>query len=325
MRRMIMLLICLLPLNACVRSNQLSRLSPAPGDHELYPYKTLQYLSCNADSTFPDDSTASTVFVLDSSTLDAASRAWPYALMSSNVYMDPKDSPAYLIPGWDLSSRWESPSGLALEEWHHRSGGKIDVIAVIFKGTDFTSIADWRTNFALIEPRQHREAFEYMQAVMKRSQAEGTQVVVAGHSLGGAIALNMSLRIPGAEFFGFNTSPRAFYNVGTIPQARRTLIYESGELLSFVRWPWSHRLDDFDQFRFNFLAFIRFRSLASVQEHSMYLISRGLLLAAIKAGNSDAGRAFTANFAHRDLKNEFDLPQHDIKACEEIFRRFPNP
>jgi hypothetical protein len=323
MRTLSLVIAIALSLNACVRSNQLSRLSPVPGDHPLYPYQELQYLSCNIDSIYPDDPEASTVLDLDSLHLDAASRAWPYALMSSNVYLDAEDSPPYLIPDWQVASRWESPSGLALEEWHHRTSGDVDGIAVIFKGTDFTSLADWRTNLAVIEPRQHREAFAYMQGAMSRARAEQAHVVVAGHSLGGAIALNMSLRIPGVEMFGFNPSPRAFYDVGHVPEARRTLMYESGEILSFLRWPWWHRLNDFERFRYNFLAFIRFRSLASVQEHSMYLFSRGLLLAAIKAKNAEAGRAFTANFQHLNLAAELDNSQHDIEACEKIFNGFP--
>jgi pimeloyl-ACP methyl ester carboxylesterase len=316
-------LICACLLTGCVRSNQLARLAPAPGDHPLYPYQELQYLSCNVDSVYPQDPHASTVLDLDSAHLDAASRAWPYALMSSNVYADPKDSPAYTIPGWSRISRWESPSGLALEEWHKVENGEIVRIAVAFKGTDFTSPADWRTNFALVEPRQYREAFAYMQTLMRRAMDHGSQVVVTGHSLGGAIALNMSLRLDGVDSYGFNTSPRAFYSVGNPTAGRRTLIYEKGEILAFLRWPWWHRLNDYEILQFNFLKFNPFRSLSAVQEHSMYLISRGLLLAAVKDGNPEAGRAFTANLSSVDLGGVFSESSHDVEYCQELFRRYP--
>jgi hypothetical protein len=56
----------------------------------------------------------------------------------------------------------------------------------------------------------------------------------------------------------------------------------------------------------------------------MYLISRGLLLAAIKHGNREAGRAFTLNFSHLDLREEFGgNAAQDIEYCERIFRENP--
>jgi pimeloyl-ACP methyl ester carboxylesterase len=332
-----------LSLVGCVHSNQLrdprSPAPDAPGDHPLYRYNELQYLSCDFESGVQDsinppirvDSTASSVLNLTQAHLDAASRAWPYALMSSNVYRDPENSPAYRIPGWEFVSRSESRSGLALEEWQRKNeDGRVEEVAVVFKGTDFTSVADWRTNLALIEPRQHREAYQYVRGVLDRWRGKGVRVVATGHSLGGALALNMSLRFPNVHFIGFDPSPRAFHGVGRYGPADRLLIYERGEILSFLRWPWAHRLNDFERYRFDFMDFILGRSITSAQEHSMYLISRGLLLAAIRNRDPGAGRAFTANFSRMNLDTIFgpdnahpERSQHDIDYCRRIFREYP--
>lgn len=337
MHRLFAAVLCLCA-TACVNSNQL-KLAPEPkqgGQHELRRHDDLQYLSCDYESGIlteryppaPEHVNSNTSSVLNVSPehLRIAGRAWPYALMSSNVYRDPEENPIYEVPGWSFVSRWESRSGLALEEWHRKGDGdRIAEIAIIFKGTDFTSLADWRTNLSLIEPRQHREAYEYAQNVLQRAQAQEARVTTAGHSLGGALALNMSLRLPGVDVYAFDTSPRAFYKVGSIGPAERYLIYERGEILSFLRWPWLPQLGVVQNApRYDFMDFIFGRSITSAKEHSMYLISRGLLLAAIKHGDAAAGRAFTANFSGADLEDAFgDDASHDIEYCRRIFQQYP--
>lgn len=324
-------------LTGCVNSNQLA-LAPTPnegGEHRLFRHDKLQYLSCDYESGIltkiyppaPEHVNPNTSSALNLSPyhLRVAARAWPYALMASNVYRDPQDNPFYVIPGWEFASRWHSPSGLSLEEWHRKDQGQVREIAIVFEGTNFTSLADWRTNFSIIEPRQHREAFAYMQEVVQRANLENARVTATGHSLGGALALNMSLRLPNVHLFAFDTSPRAFYKVGPIAPAERYILYERGEILSFLRWPWLPQLKVIrDDPRYDFMDFIFGRSITSFKEHDMYLISRGLLLAAIKNGDAEAARAFTANFSQLDLQQAFGPDaEHDVGYCRRIFEGHP--
>lgn len=312
-------------------------------DHFLHSYHDLQYLSCDvksgvpvssASTTIPPpamiDKQASSVFNQNKEHLEAASTAWVYALMASNVYR--KKGNVYTIPGWTLYERHHSSSGLVLEEWHRLGADKQVVeIAVAFQGTNFSSGADWATNLALWEPRQQKQAIGYMQAVQER--AGQARVVATGHSLGGALALNASLRLPGIYFRGFDSSPRAFFKVAKpkTPLAdrdKRLWIYEKGEVLGFVRQLWRRPVDNSCQVLwYNFMDF-RLKNLSVIAEHDMYLISRGLLMCAIKNEDEAAGRAFTANFQYHDLSTVFDEKtrnenQHDQKCCEDLLNRYP--
>jgi hypothetical protein len=301
--------------------------------HPLASYDSLQYLSCDYRRGVGDqryspapefqDPDAGSVLNLAPEHIATAAAVWPYALLASNVYRDP-ESPYYVVPGWEAQRRWESPSGLAVEEWYKRSaGGALAEIAIVFQGTQFTSIADWRTNLSLVEPRQHREAMAIVTEIMARPEAQGVRTVATGHSLGGALALNMSRRIPGLHFYGFNPSPRAFYGGSVESDVERVWVYEAGEILAFVRLPWQARINRYRPLRYNYLNFIWGRSVTSFKEHSMYLFSRGLLLAAIKSeqGVGEATRAFATNLNVQGYEADFtgDQPLLDKTDCERLF------
>lgn len=333
-------LVLAIPLAGCIHSNQhrLVGIHQYEGPpHPLRSYDDLQYLSCDYRRGRPGilyapedpalhDERAGSQFNLSPQHLERAARVWPYALMSSNVYRA-DDTPVYEIPGWVAERRWESPSGLAVEEWvGHDSTGALREIALVFEGTTFNSLADWRTNFAVIEPRQHREAMEIVGTVRAKADSMGIPLVVTGHSLGAALALNMSRRVPDLSSYGFNPSPRAFYGRAVESDAEQVWVYESGEVLGYVRVPWKWRLNRYEPLRYNFLAFIRWRSVKGFEEHSMYLMARGLLLAAIKHEGDDgeAARAFAANLDTEGYARAFqgEAPKADIAECERIFSLF---
>jgi hypothetical protein len=323
-------------LTGCSFHNGLERVKDVPefsANHRLLPYDSLQYMSCDYISGFPNpkypalvpvpDPNASSVFTLPESHLTGASQAFAYALMSSNAYRDSITSPLFRIPGWEMTGRYESNSGLALEEWVRKSPSEgITEVAIAFKGTDVKSSHDWRANLAIgVEPRQYREAFEHVQSLLARPEYQGARVVTTGHSLGGGIALNVALRSDrDIDIFVFNPSPRAFHRVGTFDVPDGILIYESGEALAFFRWLWEPRLHPFYRLRYNYLDFLG--GLSLLPEHGMYLLSRGLLLTAVKAGNTEATAAFTSNFRHLDLREAFAAsgrPEQDAQHCMDIF------
>ncbi|MCL7423230.1 MAG: alpha/beta hydrolase [Methylobacter sp.] len=307
------------------------------GAHKLLPYNDLQYMSCDYESEYAKDDKksrlqkpdkdASSSFTLSQEKKDVASKHFVYALMSNNVYRDNEGKPNFILPNWAGVLRKVSDSGLAFEEYHKKNeNGELIEIAIAFKGTDFGELNDWRTNFSFVEPQQYRQARDFVEEVLARDYVnESVKITATGHSLGGGIALNMSLLYPGVDAVTFNQSPRAFYDVSSPPRNHRELIYEAGEILAFVRIPWHFKLNDFNRTYFNYLDF---KSWANplINEHSMYLFSRGLLLAAIKEGNPEADVVFMANFINVSLDDAFNVkkaknPEQDKSYCRKIFKR----
>ena len=305
--------------------------------HKLLPYNDLQYMSCDYESEYakdvnnsklsnPDECAASS-FTLGKKKMEIASKYYVYALMSNNVYRDNEGKPNFKIPNWEGVQRKSSESGLAFEEYHRKNKhGKLVEIAIAFKGTDFSELNDWKANLSLLEPQQYRQARDFIEEVLARPDvSENVKITVTGHSLGGGIALNMSLLYPSVDAVTFNQSPRGFYDVEVLPENDRELIYETGEVLAFVRVPWYFKLNDFNETYFNYLDF-KVWANPFINEHSMYLFSRGLLLTAIKAGNVQAELIFKENFGSVDLDQSFDVsgaknPERDKIYCRKIFER----
>lgn len=287
--------------------------------HPLKSYSSLQYLSCDSTSHFPEDKKAALEFRPDPQKQATAIKAYKYALLSSNVYRSPVDKPIFNIDGLSEPVRYESMSGLAAEVYRvHREKALTEII-VVFKGTDFSSLHDWANNISLyFEPTQYREARELVEALLKEEKSSKTKITVTGHSLGGGIALNMSFLFDGVNAVVFNTSPRAFYAANSDYKNERILISESGEALKGVRWFWQRKLSGLNSTEFNFLKFNGWaRKL--INEHGMYYLSRGILLYAVGSGDGEAASIFTQNIITNDYQDKLNMTAdyaHDIEACE---------
>jgi hypothetical protein len=207
-----------------------------------------------------------------------------YAMMSSNAYLNTKRTyfPIEEL-GWirvDLDGKPTdknsySPktlfgrllSNLQFDIWEHQESNKT---VISFKGTD--EKIDWIVSNSWIGPSvpyksAKKHVKEYIEKNPKRT------VVATGHSLGGGLALSVSLWL-GIDAYAFNSSPRVYDGWGDHNEpATRKAIYQENEVLSKVRsfWPkFFEVMDERDIFQTNF-------DYKGVSDHRADYLAEGLL------------------------------------------------
>ena len=176
---------------------------------------------------------------------DAAVDAFPYAVASTNAYTG--DDDLFAKPGRVLQRLEHLPiapedagKGFSYEifnQYESGSGGNADrkpVARVLaFRGTDLKGLSD--LFYGTLRNDQIELALRYFAAEKARL---GTDVpwVVTGHSLGGALATEVSVAHPDVRAYMFNTSP--FYRSEARENAlQRTVFNERGEVLRrFARY-----------------------------------------------------------------------------------------
>lgn len=243
-----------------------------------------------------------------------ASRHFVHAAMASNVYRKPFESPIFVIPDWFLLDRQESTSGLMLDVYGTQSTiATSSQIVVAYRGTDFDSILDWKTNFSITEPQQFRQAFDHLKRVRELNHT--ARITTVGHSLGGAIAINLSLRNPNVHAVAFNPSPRAFFGKRTNPENERTLIYEKGEVLDLLFGPWLRfRLPSSTMYgNYNFLDY-RVTSISPLPEHGIYELARALTVVAMMRDSETARELFVANISEAKAR------EVDWDSCAWLYK-----
>lgn len=314
------------------------------GSHTIKSSRDLQYMSCDSKSWFVSGDGgayganpeyqregSSSMHALDKPNLKVATDAFHFAIMASNVYRDPVSKPIYELPGWRVMHRFEYDSGLALEELHRFDNGKLAEIVVIYKGTDgITDIQDMKANLSvLVEPQQYTEAQRHFKQLLDTYKDVGVTISVAGHSLGGGIALNVSLRHSTADkkiaAYLFNSSPRGFFG-DTADDVAPNIYFlsERGDFLRSVRWLWHLKIAGYNRLPYNFLNFTT-PYTKPVEEHSIYLFSRALLLVAIGNNSDYAREVFKANFEMINIASEIPSVKalaidrkSDLLACKDL-------
>jgi hypothetical protein len=171
-----------------------------------------------------------------------------HAMMSSNAYVDKEDRVYFPLEelGWqkvDLSGNpvpsnrnsytptWIGRlfSNLQFDIWEHQS--TLETI-IAFKGTDEN--IDWLSgNLAVGISIPYKSAKKKVKKYVKNNP--GRQVSLAGHSLGGGLALSVSVW-EGLDAIVFNTSPRIFdgRNDMSTPAVRKA-IFQEKEVLQKIR------------------------------------------------------------------------------------------
>ncbi|PLK22667.1 hypothetical protein C0V72_13705 [Porphyrobacter sp. TH134] len=169
----------------------------------------------------------------------AAVDAFPYAVASTNAYTG--DDDLFAKPGRVLQRLEHLPiapedadKGFSYElfnEYESGSGSRADrkpVARVLaFRGTDFKGLSD--LFYGTLRSDQIELALRYFAAEKARL---GTDVpwVITGHSLGGALATEVSVAHPEVRAYMFNTSP--FYrSEARANSLKRTVFNERGEVL----------------------------------------------------------------------------------------------
>ena len=199
-------------------------------------------------------------------TRDAAVIAWPYAQLASNAYCDDSeifDLPAgYTVirrlPAQDIcdleraAAKGDEAAKAKLKPIHkaeaklkthgfnytvydkRNAAGALERRIIAFRGTDTKQLTDWvYGNIGNTQRDQGLELYKQERAKLDAEGGKGVPISVTGHSLGGAIAIQVSLENPGVDAFVFNTSPR--YTLLPPNTNQRVAIAERGDILEVLR------------------------------------------------------------------------------------------
>lgn len=156
-----------------------------------------------------------------------AVQSWKYSQLSKNVY-----DQEYQFDISKLYKKNESfekeTIGFNAELFQDLNNGEY---VLVFRGTDST--IDYRRGNNPFKQQQNEYALEVFDKVRKRYGGE--KFTVAGHSLGGGIAIHISLNRVNVIAYSFNGSP-VFNNRGNFKNERYSIV-ENGEVLKLFRSP----------------------------------------------------------------------------------------
>ncbi|MGB3738411.1 MAG: hypothetical protein WA948_03565 [Pontixanthobacter sp.] len=171
---------------------------------------------------------------------DAAVETYRYAMLASNAYRD-DDSYVRLPP--DIVARdiaENDGSGLAFSifdrfEMVAGERGPLQARIIAFRGTEAGSAKDIFSGTIGDKQRDGaRATFARQRAALDAEGMTEIPIEVTGHSLGGALATQISIDNPAVKAFVFNSSP-FFEGEASINAGNRTAVSERGEFLRRLR------------------------------------------------------------------------------------------
>lgn len=170
---------------------------------------------------------------------EAAVEAYPYAMLSSNAYDDEDTYTALPYAFLEREQAGNDDNGFAyavFDRHEVRDTQRILKARVIaFRGTEFGSTSDIFSGS--LGDAQREQALAVYAAERAALDAEGytdIPIEATGHSLGGALATQISIENPEVRAFVFNTSPFFSGDPGQ-NDMNRLAITERGEFLRVLR------------------------------------------------------------------------------------------
>jgi len=163
-------------------------------------------------------------------TRQTAAEAYLYAQMSANTYDEPY---AFSLPK-RISLRRSVPNddiGFAYSIYDVSKDGVFIEVVIAYRGTE--DYKDWW--YGNVLGKQNKTGLSVYDEI-RSTTPENIPVTVTGHSLGGAIAVEVSLKRKNVNAYVFNTSPR-FFSGGQSIENKRVSIVEYGEVLKAIRAP----------------------------------------------------------------------------------------
>lgn len=169
----------------------------------------------------------------------AATQSYPYAMLSSNAYQD-QDEYTVLPAGFAKREEADNDgSGLAyivVDRFAKEARvGKPVARIIAFRGTESGSRSDlFSGNLGDGQRDGARAIYTLERAFLDANGMADVPIEVTGHSLGGALATQISIDNPDVKAFVFNTSP-LFSGDPMQNSGNRLAIAERGEFLRLLR------------------------------------------------------------------------------------------
>lgn len=171
---------------------------------------------------------------------DAAQTSYGYAMLSSNAYQDEDSFAALPLAFEPGQAAGNDASGLAYSvfdrfEVRGSKRGRLLARVIAFRGTEGAS---WNDLFSgTLGDRQRfgaRAVYVAERAALDEAGMTEVAIEVTGHSLGGALATQISIDHPEVKAYLFNTSP-FFTGDPMLNDTNRLAISERGEFLRLLR------------------------------------------------------------------------------------------
>lgn len=225
---------------------------------------------------------------------EAARETYLFAQLSENAYgpfkpqsrrdakRGKKAREEYKLPSYitERKPMHNTPfTGFAARVYDVKEPGKKPYVIVAFRGTNFTSPADWLRGNIL--NTQYRQGLK----IVRDLKQQGSKVKVTGHSLGGGIATWVSLQEEDVPAYGFNASHRL--TRGAAVDNHRHMVSQYGEVGVSFRRPFRNPKALYTT--------IPFADGGPLERHTMRYLADGLTSIAAADGDAAAAESVKVN------------------------------